>query len=63
VPAVTDVLNRAVEVLKSEPEYEVAARMLVELPTRAKMLAARCTELPSLLATTQEAGTLLDWLA
>lgn len=61
VPAVTDVLNRAVQVLKSEPEYEVAARMLAEIPARTEMLAMRCTELPSLLATTQEAGTMLEW--
>lgn len=63
VPAVTDVLNRAVEALKGEPEHNVAARMLAEVPSRTVMLAARCTELPSLLATTQEARTLLEWSA
>ena len=56
VPAVTDVLSRAVEALKSEPEHEVAARMLAEIPTRTEMLAARCTELPRLLATTTGSG-------
>ena len=63
VPAVTDVLNRAVEALKGEPEHDVAARMLTDVSSRGEMLAARCTELPSLLATTQEAGTLLEWSA
>lgn len=63
VPAVTDALNRAVEALKGEPEHDVAARMLTDVPNRGEMLAARCTELPSLLATTQEAGTLLEWSA
>jgi hypothetical protein len=63
VPAVTDALNRAVETLKGEPEHHVAARMLTDVSNRGEMLAARCSELPSLLATTQEAGTLLEWSA
>ena len=63
VSAVTDVLDRAVETLKSEPEHEVAARMLADVTTRTEMLAARCTELPSLLATIQEATTMLEWSA
>lgn len=63
VPAVTDALNRAVEALKGEPEHDVAARMLTDVSNRGEMLAARCTELPSLLATTQEADTLLEWSA
>ena len=61
VSAVTDVLNRAVEALTGEPEHEVAARMVAELPRRIETLAARCAELPNLLATTQEADTLLEW--
>jgi hypothetical protein len=61
VPAATDVLDRAVEALKGEPEHSAAARMLAEVPSRTAIVAARCTELPSLLATTQEAGALLDW--
>jgi hypothetical protein len=61
VPAVTDVLNRAVEALKSEPEHDVAARMLAEVPSRTEMLAARCTELPRLLATRQEPSPMLEW--
>lgn len=35
VPAVTGVLSRAVGMLKGEPEHEVAARMLAEIPARA----------------------------
>ena len=61
VSAVTGVLSRAVEALKGEPEQELAARMLAAIPERTETLAARCTELPSLLATTQEADTLLEW--
>lgn len=61
VPAVAGVLSRAVEALKGEPEHEVAALMLADIPERTKTLAARCTELSSLLATTQEADTLLEW--
>jgi hypothetical protein len=61
VSAVTDVLDRAVEALKSDPEHEVAARMLAEVTTRTETLASRCTELPSLLATTQAANTMLEW--
>jgi hypothetical protein len=61
VPAVTGVLSRAMEALKGEPELQVAARMLAEIPARTEMLAMRCTELPNLLATTQEPGTMLEW--
>ena len=61
MPAVTDVIKRSVEPLKGEPEHEVAARMLAEVPRRIETLAARCAELPKLLATTQEADTLLEW--
>jgi hypothetical protein len=61
VSAVNDVLMRAVDGLTSEPEHEIASRMLGEFPTRSEMLAARCTELPTLLAQTQEPSTLLEW--
>jgi hypothetical protein len=61
VPTVSDVLRRAVETLKREPEHEVASLMLADLPTRTEMLAARCTELPRLLATIQEPSPLLEW--
>jgi hypothetical protein len=61
VPAVTGVLSRAVETLKAEPEHEIAALMFADIPDRTEMLAARCTELPTLLATTQEPSPLLEW--
>ncbi len=63
VQAVIEVLRRAVKRLEGEPEHEVAAQMLAGVPRRTEMLAVRCTELPSLLATTQEVGTLLEWSA
>jgi hypothetical protein len=61
VPAVIDVLSRAVEALKGEREHDVAARMLTEIPRRAEMLAARCAELPRLLATRQEPSPVPEW--
>jgi len=60
-PAVTKVLSRAAQALNGEPEHELAARMLTTIPERTETLAARCIELPSLLATTQEADGLLEW--
>jgi hypothetical protein len=59
--AVGEVLARAVKELEGEPEHEVAARVLAEMPARTEMLTARCANLPNLLATTQEASTLLEW--
>ena len=59
--AVTDVLSRAVRELAGEPEHEVVSQMLAEVPTRTEVLAARCTELPILLAIRQDPGTLLAW--
>ena len=61
VSAVSDVLHRAVNELTNEPEHQIAARMLAEIPMRGELLAARCAELPTLLATTQEPGALLEW--
>jgi hypothetical protein len=61
VRAVIDVLMRAVKTLDGEPEHEVAARMLQETSACMELLTSRCTELPRLLATTQDAGTLLEW--
>ena len=58
---VAEVLERAVKRLAGEPEYEIAARMLAELPSRADTLELRCLELPKLLATKQEADFLLEW--
>jgi hypothetical protein len=61
VPAVTDVIRRCGEALKGEREHEVAGRMLADVPGRIETLAARCAELPNLLATTQQGDTLLEW--
>ena len=59
--AVTNVLERAASQLINGPEHEIASRMLADVPMRTEMLAARCAELPTLLATTQEPGTVLRW--
>jgi hypothetical protein len=61
VQAVADLLARAVDTLRGEPEHEVAARASTEVQSRAETLTARCAELPRLLATTQATGILLDW--
>ena len=61
VATTADVLTRAAKILTSGPEHEVAARMLADLPSRTEMLAARCSELPDLLATQQQPGSLLEW--
>lgn len=61
VPRITDVLERSVNALAGQPEHEIAARMLMDVPAHAQRLAARCADLPDLLATTQEATTLLKW--
>jgi hypothetical protein len=55
------VLNRAVDELTDEPEHEIAARTLAEIPMRRELLAARCAELPILLAKTLAPGALLEW--
>ena len=61
VSAVSDVLRRAVEKLINQPEHQVAARLLAQIPMCSEMLAARCTELPTLLAERQKPDTLLTW--
>lgn len=61
VSAVDNVLSRAVEVLKDLPESAVAARMRADMPACIELLAARCAELPRLLATTQKADGLMEW--
>ena len=55
------VLGRTVDVLAREPEGEIAARVLGDLPRCADTLEKRCAELPRLLATVQTAETLLEW--
>jgi hypothetical protein len=61
VSTVADVLTRTLKALRGEPELETASRMLVDIPTRHEMLAGRCAQLPTLLATTQAPSTLLEW--
>lgn len=61
IPAVTDLLNRAVETLKGQAEHDVARRMSADVPTCAEILAARCSELPRVLATRQEPSQMLEW--
>jgi hypothetical protein len=63
VSAIADVLQRVAQELSGEPEHEVVARLLAEMAERAELFRARCTELPSLLATTEDAGTMLEWSA
>jgi hypothetical protein len=57
---VTDALSRAVARLRGLPEYETAAEVQGDIPLCAETLAARCTELPRLLETTQEPAK-LEW--
>jgi hypothetical protein len=61
VSAVSEVLARAVGELINQPEHQIAARMLTDMPMCRERLAARCAELPNLLATKQEPGALLEW--
>lgn len=60
VTSVSDLLERAAATLIGEPEHQAAARLLTDLPQRHAMLAARCRELPDLLAQRQETD-LLHW--
>jgi hypothetical protein len=61
VSKVTEVLGRAVDRLTDQQEHDVAAGIRDDVPLCIETLEARCAELPQLLATTQEAGTLLEW--
>jgi len=54
-------LARAARRLEGEPEHTIAAGMLEDLPLCEDTLAARCAELPRLLATVQLPDTLLEW--
>jgi hypothetical protein len=56
-----DALHRAAQRLANEPEGLIAALVVDDLPARAELLASRCAELPTLLATVQQSGTLLEW--
>lgn len=55
VDTVSDLIRRAVEILADAPEHDAAARMLSDVPHRRELLAARCRDLPTLLAQTEEA--------
>jgi hypothetical protein len=61
VEAVSNVLAHADECLVGQPEHSIAAEVLGDLPLCAETLAARCNELPRLLATAQGTGTPLEW--
>lgn len=58
---VTEVLARAVEKLVGLPEHAKAREIQSDLPLCGDTLASRCTRLPEILETTQQAGVLLDW--
>ncbi len=61
VTGVSEVLKRAVEHLIEQPEHEVAARVLSDLPSCIATLESRCVELPLLLQTTQQSASSLEW--
>jgi hypothetical protein len=61
VPAVSEVLNRAVDRLAGQPELEKAKLVHDDLPLLTDTLQARCAELPRLLETTQEPSRLFAW--
>ncbi|MGD0403161.1 MAG: hypothetical protein ABSB66_08180 [Candidatus Acidiferrales bacterium] len=58
---VSEVLSRAVERLTGQPEHEVAARVLTDLPLCITTLESRCAELPLLLQTAQQSTSSLEW--
>ena len=60
-PSAIDVLTRAVEQLRDQPEHEPALQILADVPNPTAILASRCEQLPNLLATVQEPGNLLHW--
>jgi hypothetical protein len=61
VTGVGEVLKRAVERLTEQPEHEVAAGVLADLPLCIATLESRCAELPLLLQTKQESTASLEW--
>ena len=63
IAATESVVSESQRWLNAATGLDDAARVLADLPSRVEMLAARCQELPSLLATIQEAGGLLEWSA
>jgi hypothetical protein len=61
VPAVSEVLSRAVDRLTGQPEFEKAKLVQDDLPLLTDTLQARCAELPRLLETIQEPSRLFEW--
>ena len=61
VQGASAVLDRSVKRLVDRPEHEAAAEIEADLPLCAEVLAARCSQLPCLLETNQEAGNLPEW--
>jgi hypothetical protein len=59
--AVGDAVRRAVLRLSGQQEHEMPMRLESDIQSRAETLESRCTQLPTLLATTQEADTQLAW--
>jgi len=58
---VTNILNRVVEHLKSEPEHVTDQSILSDLPLCDDIVASRCEELPRLLETLPEPTTIHEW--
>lgn len=58
---VADLVQQCADRLRDLPERDTAVQILADLPLCTDTLVSRCTELPRLLATTQEAGELLEW--
>jgi hypothetical protein len=58
---VSEVLRQAVDRLTEQPEHEVAAAVLADLPLCIATLESRCAELPLLLQTTQKSTLSLEW--
>jgi hypothetical protein len=61
VRRVSDVLNRAVEVLIGQSEHQAATGIRDDLPLCIETVEARCADLPLLLATTQEPGSVMKF--
>lgn len=56
-----DALFRAVNQLVGEPEYSVATLVQEDFPLCEATVAARCADLPQLLATNQETSSIFEW--
>jgi hypothetical protein len=61
VATVTATLKRAVDSLAGQNEHGVASEILGDVPLCMETLEARASELPQLLATTQDESTPLEW--